>query len=79
VWRRPGERYADCNIMEHDRDGGGSFTVWGELCLAGRTDLYVFDQGTLTALRHRDDILAPIVSPFDGAVGKNFILMQGYD
>ena len=65
--------------MKHNRYGGGFILVWGEICLAERTDLYVFDQGTLTALRHRDDILAPIVSPFDGAVGKNFILMQGYD
>ena len=48
--------------------------VWGGICLAGRTD--VFDQGTLTALRYRDDILAPNVRPFAGAVGDNFILMQ---
>ena len=76
VWRRPGERYADCNIMEYDRYGGGSIMVWGGICLSGRTDLYVFDQGTLTAMRYRDDILAPIVRPFAGAVGDNFILMQ---
>jgi len=59
VWRRPGEWYADCNMMEHDRFGGGSIMVWGGNCLAGPTDLYVFDQGTCTALRYGDDILAP--------------------
>jgi len=51
--------------------------VWGGICLAGRTDLYVFDQGTLTALRYRDVILAPLVRPFAGAVGDTFILTQG--
>lgn len=76
VWRRPGERYADFNIMEWDRFGGGSVMVWGGICLRGRTDLYVFDRGTLTALRYRDDILAPIVRPFAGAIGVDFILMQ---
>ena len=30
VWRRPGERYTDCNILEHDRYGGGSIMVWVE-------------------------------------------------
>ena len=32
--------------------------------------------GTLTALRYRDEILDPIVRPFAGAIGDNFILMQ---
>ena len=50
--------------------------VWDGICLAGRSDLYVFDQGTWTALRYRDDILAPIGRPFAGAAGDNFILVQ---
>ena len=32
--------------------------------------------GTLTAVRYRDEILDPIVRPFAGAIGNNFILMQ---
>ena len=32
--------------------------------------------GTLTALRFRDEIVDPIVRPFAGAIGDNFILMQ---
>ena len=32
VWRRPGERYADCNIKEHNRYGGGVILVWGGIC-----------------------------------------------
>ncbi len=29
VWRSCGERYAACNIVQHDRFGGGSVMVWG--------------------------------------------------
>ena len=33
VWRRQGERYADCNIVEVDRYGGGSVMVWTRISL----------------------------------------------
>lgn len=76
VWRRSGERYADCNVLEYDRYGGGSVMVWAGICLDGRTDLHVVDRGALTAVRYRDEVLHPIVRPFAGAVGPDFILMQ---
>ena len=37
----------------------------------------MINEGPLTVLRYRDEILDPIVKPFPGAVGDNFILMQG--
>ena len=37
--------------------------VWGGICHTGRTELKVID-GTLNAVRYRDDILARIVLPF---------------
>ncbi|TWW56335.1 hypothetical protein D4764_08G0003220 [Takifugu flavidus] len=43
VWRCCGERYAACNIIQHDRFGGGSVMVWGGISLEGRTDLYRLD------------------------------------
>ena len=64
VWRRPGERYEDCYIVETDRYGGGSVMVWGGASYEGRTDLCVINLGTLTALRYRDELLDPIVRPF---------------
>lgn len=76
VWRRQGERYADCNIVEHNRFGGGSLMFWGGICFDGRTDLHMFAGGTLTALRYRDEILDPIVRPFLAAMGNTSILMQ---
>ncbi|KAI3352231.1 hypothetical protein L3Q82_005581 [Scortum barcoo] len=53
VWRRQGERYAACNVVQHDRFGGGSVIVWGGISMEGRTDLYCLGNGSLTAIRDR--------------------------
>lgn len=76
VWRRPGERYADCNIVEYDRFGGGSIMYWGGISFDGRTDLYRVGGGSLTALRYRDEIVDPIVRPYLGAMGNNSVFVQ---
>ena len=76
VWRSRGERYAACNIVQHDRFGGGSLMVWGGISMEGHTDLYRLDNGTLTAIRYRDEILGPIVRPYAGAVGPGFLLVH---
>ncbi len=74
VWRSRGECYAACNIVQHDRFGGGSVMVWGGISMEGRTDLYRLDNGTLTAIRYHVDILGPIVRSYAGAVGTGFLL-----
>ncbi|MCJ8738611.1 hypothetical protein PDJAM_G00037760 [Pangasius djambal] len=61
---------------QHDRFGGGSVMVWGGISMEGRTDLYRLDNGTLTAIRYRDEILGPIVRPYAGAVGPGFLLVH---
>uniref|UniRef100_A0A673VX21 Transposase Tc1-like domain-containing protein n=1 Tax=Salmo trutta TaxID=8032 RepID=A0A673VX21_SALTR len=76
VWRRRGERPAACNILQHDRFGGGSVMVWGGISLGGRTALHVLARGSLTAIRYRDEILRPLVRPYAGAVGPGLLLMQ---
>ncbi|KAI4897064.1 hypothetical protein NFI96_011413, partial [Prochilodus magdalenae] len=76
LWRRCGECYAVCNIIQHDWFGGGSVMVWGGISLEGRTDLYRLDNGTLTAIRHQDEILGPVVRPYAGAVGPGFLLVH---
>ncbi|KAI4890921.1 hypothetical protein NFI96_007190 [Prochilodus magdalenae] len=76
LWRRRGERYAACNIIQHDWFGGGSVMVWGGISLEGRTDLYRLDNGTLTAIRYQDEILGPVVRPYTGAVGPGFLLVH---
>uniref|UniRef100_A0A8C4SSF1 Transposase n=1 Tax=Erpetoichthys calabaricus TaxID=27687 RepID=A0A8C4SSF1_ERPCA len=76
VWRSRGESYAACNIVQHDWFGGGSVMVWGGISMEGRTDLYRLDNGTMTAIRYRDEILGPIVRPYAGAVGPGFLLVH---
>ncbi len=76
VWRRAGERYADINIVEYDRYCGGSMMVWGGICLDGRTDLVVIDEGALTAVGYWDEVLEPMGRPFAGALGQDFVLMH---
>ena len=44
--------------------------------MEGRTDLHVIANGTLTAVRYRDEILRAIVRPYAGAVGPGFLLVQ---
>ena len=76
VWRSQGECYAACNIVQHDRFGGGSVMVPGVISMEGRTDLYRLENGSLTAIRYRDEILEPMVRPYAGAVGPGFLPMH---
>lgn len=76
VWRRTGERYADCAITERDRFGGGSIMVWGGIALDGVTDLVVFDRPSVTAHSYIEDVLQDHVVPFAFGIGPNFVLMQ---
>ena len=64
VWRRRGERYADCCTVETDRfGGGGSLMVWGGITGSHRTELVIIE-GNLTGARYRDEILQHYVVPF---------------
>ena len=63
VWRRKGERYDMQNVMERDRYGGGSVTVWGGIMHGVKTDL-VTVIGTLTAVDYCNQIVVPHIAPF---------------
>lgn len=63
VWRRTGERYADCCVREADRWGGPSAMVWGGITNNHRTPLLVLE-GNLNARRYIDEVLEPCVIPF---------------
>ena len=76
VWRRRNQRFLNAHIAQHDRYGGGSLMVWAGISVQGKTDLHVLQNGTLTAVRYRDEILDPIVRPYAGAIGPQFILMD---
>lgn len=76
VWRARGERFDEANMVEHDHFGGGSVMVWGGISIAGHTDLHVFARGGVNAQRYLNEVLIPIVRPYAGAVGDNFVLMD---
>ena len=74
VWRPGSKLYADSNIVEYDRYDGGSMMVWDGIYLDGRTDIVVIDGGALTAVRYQDEVLEPLVRPFAGALGPDFVI-----
>ncbi|GBM72729.1 hypothetical protein AVEN_67698-1 [Araneus ventricosus] len=54
---------------------------WRVTCLVriatnGRTDLYVFVGGSVTAVRYRDETLHPLVRPFIASMGTDAIFMD---
>lgn len=76
VYRRPGERYAPCNITGEVQYGGGSVHVWGGICARAKTELHVFGRGNVNAHVYITDILQDLVMPFSEFIGENFTLMQ---
>ena len=61
--RRHGEHFTDQCVYKSDHFGGGSVMVWAGICHDGRTQLIIV-QGTLIAVKYRNDILDPIVLHF---------------
>ncbi|GFU65977.1 transposable element Tcb2 transposase [Trichonephila clavipes] len=50
--------------------------VWAGISLGVHTPLYVFQGGTLTDGRYRDEILDPYVRPYASAIGNDLIQMD---
>ena len=63
MFRRTGERYADCCVVEVNRFGGGGLMVWAGISRNFKTDLHIV-RGRLNAAAYRDNISQPIVVPF---------------
>jgi transposase len=74
VYRRLGERYAQCNIVGTVSHGGGSVMVWGGISSAAHTDMVIVDRGRMTAHRYITEVVEPHVVPF--ALGDDFLLMD---
>lgn len=68
VWRRRGERFANCCIDRVTAYGGGSVMVWGGISTAGKTDLVIIN-GNLNGQRYRDEILDPVAIPYIQGIG----------
>ena len=63
VFRRTGERYAECCVVEVNRFGGGGLMVWAGISRNFKTDLHIV-RGRLNAAAYHYNILQPIVVPF---------------
>ncbi|GFY31466.1 transposable element Tcb2 transposase [Trichonephila clavipes] len=64
------------NIIERDRYGGRCVLVWGGIMLGSRTDLHIFDAGSVNGTRYCNEILLPYVRLFRGAMGLQFLFMD---
>ena len=76
IWREVGTRFYHSNIKERHRHGGPGVLVWGGIMLNGRTELHVFDRGSVTGNRYCEEVLLPHVRLFRGAIGPDFIFMD---
>ncbi|GFW46607.1 transposable element Tcb2 transposase [Trichonephila clavipes] len=76
IWKERGSRNHPSNIIERDRYGGRGVLVWGGIMLGSRTDLHIFDAGSVNGTRYCNDILLPYVRLFRGAMGLQFLFMD---
>ncbi|GFY12704.1 transposable element Tcb2 transposase [Trichonephila clavipes] len=76
IWRERGSRNHPSNIIEKDRYGGRGVLVWGGIMLGSRTDLHIFDTGSVNGTRYCNEILLPYARLFRGAMGLQFLFMD---
>ncbi|GFV60471.1 transposable element Tcb2 transposase [Trichonephila clavipes] len=76
IWRERGSRNHPSNIIERDRYGDRGLLVWGGIMLGCRTDLHIFDAGSVNGMRYCNEILLPYVRLFRGAMGLQFLFMD---
>ncbi|GFX65950.1 uncharacterized protein F54H12.2 [Trichonephila clavipes] len=76
IWRERGSRNHPSNIIERDRYGGRGVLVRGGIMLGSRTDLHIFDAGSVNGTRYCNEILLPYVRLFRDAMGLQFLFMD---
>ncbi|GFV87388.1 transposable element Tc1 transposase [Trichonephila clavipes] len=76
IWRERGSRNHPSNIIERDRYGGRGVLVRGGIMLGSRTDLHIFDEGSVNGTRYCNEILLSYVRLFRGAMGLQFLFMD---
>ncbi|KFM63714.1 hypothetical protein X975_24464, partial [Stegodyphus mimosarum] len=76
IWREVETRFYFSNIKERHRNGGPEVLVWRGIMLNGRTELHVFDRGSVTGDRYCEEVLLPHVRLFRSAIGPDLIFMD---
>ncbi|GFS62043.1 transposable element Tc1 transposase [Trichonephila clavipes] len=77
IWREIGTWFYTSNIKERHHYSGPGVLVWGGIMLNGRTELHIFDRGSVTGDRYCEEVLLPLVRLFRNAIGPDFIFMDG--
>ncbi|KFM68777.1 Transposable element Tcb2 transposase, partial [Stegodyphus mimosarum] len=76
IWREVGTRFYPSKIKERLRNGGPGVQVWGGIILNGRTELHVFDRGSVTGEGYCEEILLPHVRLFPGAIDPDLVFVD---
>ncbi|GFT35419.1 transposable element Tcb2 transposase [Trichonephila clavipes] len=76
IWREIEIQFYLSNIKERHRYGGPGVLVWGGIMLNGRTELHIFERGSVTGDRNCEEVLLPYVCLFRGAIGPDFIFIE---
>ncbi|GFX80351.1 transposable element Tcb2 transposase [Trichonephila clavipes] len=76
IWRERGSLNHPSNIIERNRYGGRGVLVWGGIMLGSRTDLHIFDAGSVNGTRYCNEILLPYVRLFRCALDLQFLFMD---
>ncbi|GFW30810.1 transposable element Tcb2 transposase [Trichonephila clavipes] len=76
IWRERGSLNHPSNIIERDRYGGRDVLVWGGTMFGSRTDLHIFDAGSVNGTHYCNEILLPYVRHFRGAMGLQFLFLD---
>ena len=76
VYRRPGERFENGNVLEKTQYGGGSIMFWGVISgRTGKTEL-VEIPGNLNHERYIDEVIITHVLPTAEQIGNDFVFEQ---
>ena len=70
------ERFDNLNVAEPERFCKGLVKVWAGIGVNGKNDLYIVENGTLTAVRCSNKILDQFVKPYTEAIGPDLIMMD---
>ncbi|GFV03479.1 transposable element Tcb1 transposase [Trichonephila clavipes] len=63
IWRERGSRNHPSNIIERDRYGCRGVLFWGGIMLGSRTDLHIFDAGSVNGTRYCRRLAARTLPP----------------
>ncbi|GFU50496.1 transposable element Tcb2 transposase [Trichonephila clavipes] len=77
IWKEIGTGFYPSNLKERYRYGGSGVLIWGGIMLNRRVEFHIFDRGSVTGDCYYDEVLLLYVRLFRGAIGPDFIFMDG--